>query len=59
MNLRRMGRNSVDWIEFVQDRNQWRALMDTNESSGSMKCWKVLELLHNWQLLEKGSASWS
>jgi hypothetical protein len=23
-----------------------------------MKCWKFLELLHNWQLLKRGSAAW-
>jgi hypothetical protein len=22
-----------------------------NEPSGSIECWEVLELLHNWQLL--------
>jgi hypothetical protein len=27
-----------------------------NELSGSIKCWEVLEWLHNWQLLKKGSA---
>jgi hypothetical protein len=27
-----------------------------SEPSGSLKCWEVLELLHNWQLLKKGSA---
>jgi hypothetical protein len=27
-----------------------------NEPSGSIKCWEVLEWLHNWQLLNKGSA---
>jgi hypothetical protein len=25
---------------------------------GSRKCWKVLEWLHNWRLLKKGSAPW-
>jgi predicted deacylase len=25
-----------------------------NELSGSIKCWEVLEWLHNWQLLKKG-----
>jgi hypothetical protein len=25
-----------------------------NESSSSIKCWEVLEWLHNWQLLKKG-----
>jgi hypothetical protein len=28
-----------------------------NEPSGSIKCWGVLEWLHNWQLLKEGSAS--
>jgi hypothetical protein len=27
-----------------------------NETSGSIKCWEVIESLHNWQLLKKGSA---
>jgi hypothetical protein len=26
------------------------------EPSGSIKCWEVLEELHNWRLLKKGSA---
>jgi hypothetical protein len=26
-----------------------------NELLSSMKCWKVLEWLHDWQLLKKGS----
>jgi hypothetical protein len=26
------------------------------EPSGSIKCWEVLEWLHNWRLLKKGSA---
>jgi hypothetical protein len=28
-----------------------------NELSGSIKCSEVLEWLHNWQLLRKGSAT--
>jgi hypothetical protein len=27
-----------------------------DEPSVSLKCWDVLEYLHNWQFLEKGSA---
>jgi hypothetical protein len=27
-----------------------------NEPSGSIKRWEVLEWLHNWQVLKKGSA---
>jgi hypothetical protein len=29
-----------------------------DEPPGSIKCWEVLELLHNKQLLKKGSAPW-
>jgi hypothetical protein len=29
-----------------------------NERTGSIKCREVLEQLHNWQLLKKGSAPW-
>jgi hypothetical protein len=27
-----------------------------DEPSGSIKCWEVLEWLHNWRLLKKDSA---
>jgi hypothetical protein len=27
-----------------------------NKLLGSVKCWEILEQLHNWRLLEKGSA---
>jgi hypothetical protein len=27
-----------------------------DEPAGSLKCWKVPEWLHNWQLLRKGSS---
>jgi hypothetical protein len=27
-----------------------------DEPSGSIKCWVVLEWLHNWRILRKGSA---
>jgi hypothetical protein len=29
MNLREMGWNGVDWIDMAQDRDQWRALVNT------------------------------
>jgi hypothetical protein len=29
-----------------------------SEPTGSIKCWEVLEWLHNWQLLKKGSSPW-
>jgi hypothetical protein len=29
MDLREIGWDGVDWIELAQDRNQWRALVNT------------------------------
>jgi hypothetical protein len=29
MDLREIGWDGVDWIELAQDRNEWRALMNT------------------------------
>jgi hypothetical protein len=49
MDLREIGWDGVDWIDLAQDRDGWRAL-------GSIKCSEVLEWLHNWRLLKKGSA---
>jgi hypothetical protein len=46
----------MDWIDLAQDRNQWRALVNTVMNlRGSIKCWEVLEWLYNRQLLKKGS----
>jgi hypothetical protein len=47
----------MDWIDLAQDMDKRRALDEHgNEPSGSIKCWEVLEWLHNWRLLKKGSA---
>jgi hypothetical protein len=29
MDLREIGREDVDWIHLAQDRNQWRAVVNT------------------------------
>jgi hypothetical protein len=40
----------MDWIDLAQDRGQRRTCEYDDEPSGSIKCWEVLEWLHNWQL---------
>jgi hypothetical protein len=34
---REIGWDGMDWIELAQDRDQWRALVNTGELSGSLK----------------------
>jgi hypothetical protein len=54
IDLREIGWDGMDWIDLAQDVDQWRALVSTvMDLRGSIKCWKVLEWLHNWQLLCK------
>jgi hypothetical protein len=63
--LRRPGRRWVDNIKIDVIGIGWDGMgtIDLagscehgNEPSGSIKCWQVLEWLHNWQLLKMGSA---
>jgi hypothetical protein len=53
--LTEIGWNAMDWIEMAQDRDQWRALVNT-VMNPRLHCWEVLEWLLNWRLLKKGSA---
>jgi hypothetical protein len=55
MVLREIGWGGVDWIDLVQDRDQWRALVNTVMNLR----WEILEQPRNWRLLQKGSAPWS
>jgi hypothetical protein len=38
MDLRDIGWDDMDWIDLAQDRDQWRAFVNTNEPSGCIKC---------------------
>jgi hypothetical protein len=40
-----------DWIHLVQYRDRWSSCENCNESSGSIKCWEILEYLRDWRLL--------
>jgi hypothetical protein len=53
MDLREIGRGGIDWIDLAQDRDHWRAFLNTVMNL------RVLEWLRNWRLLEKSSAPWS
>jgi hypothetical protein len=47
----------MDWIYLIQDRDQWRALVNTehgNEPLGSIIFWEILDYLRDWWLLKKG-----
>jgi hypothetical protein len=44
IDLREIGWSSMDWLELVQEMDQWKALVCTvMNPSGSIKCWEILE----------------
>jgi hypothetical protein len=47
----------MEWIDVAQDRDQWRALVNTVMKLRVPKRWEILEKLHNWQFLKKASAA--
>jgi hypothetical protein len=56
MDLREIGWDGVDWVDLVQDKGPLEGSCEHgDEPSGSIKCWEVLEWLHNCWLLKKGS----
>jgi hypothetical protein len=60
MDLVEPGWCCMGWIYLVQDRDQWRALLNTGMNlSCSIKYWEILEQLSDWWLLKKDSAPWS
>jgi hypothetical protein len=45
----KMDLDGMDWIDLAEDTDKWRALCEHgNESSGTIKCWKVTPLLCNY-----------
>jgi hypothetical protein len=56
MDLEERGWGGMDWIDIAQYRDSWRAVVKeaanllTNSVAlvRSVKCWKVVEWLHNW-----------
>jgi hypothetical protein len=57
MVLREIGCENVNWIRLAEDRDRWRALVNTvMDFSDSIKWWKILEWLSNYWLFKKGSA---
>jgi hypothetical protein len=57
MDLREIGWDGRDWIDLAQDRETVEGSCERGtEPSGSIKHWEVLDWLHNWRLLKKGSA---
>jgi hypothetical protein len=55
----KMDLKAIDWTHLSQDQDQWQALVNSNEPSGSIKGRKSPEYLSNCQLLKKDSAPWS
>jgi hypothetical protein len=42
--IRGIGWGYMDWIDLAQDKDQWRACVNTvMESSGSINCWEIFE----------------
>jgi hypothetical protein len=54
MDPREIGWEVVDWIRLVQDREQWRAVVNM-----VMNLWEFHDELSDYWLLKKGSAPYS
>jgi hypothetical protein len=59
MDFREIGWDGADWMDTAQDRDQWRALVNTVINlGGSINCWKILGWpSENW-LLKKDSTAY-
>jgi hypothetical protein len=43
MDLREIGWDGINWIDFIQNRDQLRALVNTVMNRRVIKCWEILE----------------
>jgi hypothetical protein len=43
MDLRETRWGGMDWTDLVQDRGQWRAIVNTVINFGFLKCWEIFE----------------
>jgi hypothetical protein len=44
MDIGEVGWSDVDWIGLAQDRNRWRAVVNSVLNPlGSMKCWEIIK----------------
>jgi hypothetical protein len=60
MDLREIRWDGMDCIHLAQDRDQWRAIVNTVMNlQVPLICWKIFKWLHNWGLVKKGSSSCS
>jgi hypothetical protein len=58
MDLREIGWEIVDWSHLAQERDQWQALVNTNEPSGSIQGRELLEKQSDYKLLKKDCVPW-
>jgi len=60
MDLQEVGCEGMDWIELVQVRDMWRALVNVVMNlRGSIKYGEFLDELRTGWFLKKGCAPWS
>jgi hypothetical protein len=53
MDLREIGWGDMDWIYLAQNRNQWKALVNT-----AMNLRENSEELSDWRVIKKDSSPW-